>query len=104
LAAHTFGLDLHVLNASTESDFEAVFAPKPFGLLRPRREWPSGRCASSSVMNSRRSFDHFVGAGEQRQRHVEAERSGGSSVHWRKKIDYAFLFLKPRLLIVAGFL
>jgi putative tryptophan/tyrosine transport system substrate-binding protein len=26
LAAHTLGLDLHVLNASTESDFEAVFA------------------------------------------------------------------------------
>jgi putative ABC transport system substrate-binding protein len=26
LAAHTFGLDLHVLNASTESDFDAVFA------------------------------------------------------------------------------
>ena len=25
-AAHTLGLDLHVLNASTESDFEGVFA------------------------------------------------------------------------------
>ena len=25
-AAHTFGLHLHVLNASTESDFDEVFA------------------------------------------------------------------------------
>jgi hypothetical protein len=31
-------------------------------------------------MNSRRSFDQLVGAGEQRRRHLKAERPGGPEV------------------------
>jgi hypothetical protein len=34
----------------------------------------------SSVMYSRRSFDHLVGAGKDRGRHVETERLGGLEV------------------------
>ena len=51
-------------------------------LLRPRRQRPRGRGAPpSSVMNSRRSsFDHLVGAGEQRRRDVQAERLRGRKV------------------------
>ena len=47
-------------------------------LLRARRERPRAAAPPSSVMNSRRrSFDHLVGAGEQRRRHGEAEQPGG---------------------------
>jgi hypothetical protein len=64
----------------------------------------TGRPSASRGRDAAASFDHLVGDGEQRRRHFEAERSGSSSVHWRE-IDYAaFLFLKPRLLIVADFL
>jgi hypothetical protein len=31
-------------------------------------------------MNSRRSFDHLVGAGEQRRRHFEAKRLRGFQI------------------------
>ena len=53
---------------------EHADAPHPLGLLRARRERPHAAAPPSREMNRAASFDHLVGAGEQRRRHVEAER------------------------------
>ena len=74
------------------------------GTKKPRRQVRPGSCArapsghavaapQSSVMNSRRfSFDHLVGAGEERWRHIEIKLFGrftideklerGWPLHW----------------------
>ena len=50
-------------------------------LLRARRERPCAAAPPSSVMNSRRvSFDHLVGAGEQRRRNFEAKGLRGIQI------------------------
>jgi hypothetical protein len=48
------------------------------------------RCPRGSVMNSRRSFDHLVGAGEQRGRHLNSEHLG--SLHIDDQFEMGWLF------------
>ena len=57
---------------------EHADAPHPLGLLRARRERPrSRRAAEQRDELAPLSFDHLVGAGEQRRRHGEAEHPRG---------------------------
>jgi hypothetical protein len=50
-------------------------------LLRARRQRPPGRAAEQRDEGAAApSFNHLVGAREQRSRHIEAERLGGFQV------------------------
>ena len=64
-----------VSGSSAVEMHEHADAPHPLGLLRARRQRPRRRRAAEQRDElAPLSFDHLVGAHEQRWRHVEAER------------------------------
>jgi hypothetical protein len=62
----------------------AIFVPSPDGSIGPNGETPSQNVSSGSLLPAiaakSKLFDDFVGAGEQRRRHLEAERLRGRQV------------------------
>jgi hypothetical protein len=75
---HVLALDITgVLEALPESgDVCCKGSWRPAAEIANRRH----RCLLRARLERPRSLDHLVGAGEQRWRHVEAERAGGRQI------------------------
>src|SRR5260221_14663935 len=77
-------------NATTRDCASGSLGPRPISTPICRIRFDCARAASghaaappSSVMNSRRSLDHLVGASEQHRWHVEAQRFRGIEVDYQ---------------------
>jgi hypothetical protein len=99
-AAHAKGLQLHILRASTESEIDGIFASLVELACRRARRQPQWIDPYRSFITAPPveqlgwkaddqhplaaecscSFDHLIGAGEDRWRHGEAERLRGLEV------------------------